>query len=48
LNFVRAGQICDGAADLEDAAISTGAEAKLVDSRFKKFFTVAVDQTVAL
>jgi len=48
LNLIRAGQIGDRAADLENAAVGAGAQAQFVDGGFKKFFAVAVDLAVAL
>ena len=46
LDFFRAREIGDGAADFEDPAVGAGAQAQLVDGRFEQLLRVVVHGTI--
>ena len=46
LDFFRAREIGDGAADFEDQAVGAGAQAQLVDGRFEQLLRVVVHGTI--
>ena len=48
LDFFRACEIRDGAADFEHAAVGTGAEAQAVDRVFQELLGIIFEQAVAL
>jgi hypothetical protein len=47
-DFFAAGEVGDGAADFEDAAVGTGAQAQFVDGGFEQSFRVVIHRTIAL
>ena len=48
LDFFRAGEVGDGAADLQDSAVGAGAQAQFVDRGFEQSFRVIVHGTITL
>jgi hypothetical protein len=48
LDFFSAGEVGDGATDLQDSAVGAGAQAQFVDRGFKQSLGVIIHRTVAL
>jgi hypothetical protein len=48
LDFFGAGEVGDGAADFEDAAVGAGAQAQFVDRGFQQSLRVVIHGTIAL